>query len=115
MNQSRLERTAYQQIVDAGLPEPVREFRFHPVRGWRADFAWPEHKLLLEIEGGIWLQTTGHHGKGHAHPERFESDVDKYNAAALLGYWVLRATARTLDDGNMIADLLQFFSAIEKF
>lgn len=64
MNQSRLERTAYQQIVDAGLPEPVREFRFHPVRGWRADFAWPEHKLLLEIEGGFGYKQRATTAKG---------------------------------------------------
>lgn len=113
MAESKLERKAYQQIIDAGLPEPVREFKFHPVRGWRADFAWPSHSLLLEIEGGVWLVTTGQHGKGHAHPERFEQDVEKYNAAALMGFHVLRATARTIQNGNMIADLEQFFSGIE--
>lgn len=110
---SRLEQKALEQIILAGLPEPEREYKFHPVRQWRADFAWPNQMLLLEIEGGIWLSTTQEHGKGHAHPERFEADVQKYNAATLSGWRLLRATAKTIRDGQMLADLQQFFSGIE--
>ena len=38
-----------------GLPEPVRQFRFDdtPV-DWRWDFGWPQYKLLVEINGGIY-------------------------------------------------------------
>src|SRR5690349_8243666 len=30
----------------------AREFKFHPDRKYRADFAFPDHHLLAEIEGG---------------------------------------------------------------
>jgi hypothetical protein len=37
-----------------GLPVPIREHRFAPPRRWRFDYAWPAHRLALEIEGGTW-------------------------------------------------------------
>ena len=30
---------------------PLREYKFHPRRDWRFDFAWPEKKLAVEIQG----------------------------------------------------------------
>ena len=38
----------------AGLPEPIPEYKFHPLRRWRADYCWPIHKVIVEIEGGVW-------------------------------------------------------------
>jgi len=40
---------------------PVPEFKFHPVRKWRADFAFPAHMILIEIEGGVWV--NGRHNR----------------------------------------------------
>src|SRR5690606_39740371 len=37
------------------LPEPVREYRFHPERRWRFDFAWPDLRVAAEVEGGIHI------------------------------------------------------------
>ena len=39
----------------AGLPEPVPEYRWHPVRKFRADYAIPLHRILIEIDGGAML------------------------------------------------------------
>lgn len=33
--------------------EMVAEHRFHPFREWRFDYAIPELKIALEVEGGI--------------------------------------------------------------
>ena len=52
MKRSQLELTFARQIRFAGLPEAVTEFKFHEARRWRADFAWPECKIIAEIEGG---------------------------------------------------------------
>lgn len=70
-----------------GISGFLREFRFHPSRRWRFDFAWSEQKLALEVEGGIWV--AGAHTRG-AH---FTSDCEKYNEAVLLGWRVLRVTS----------------------
>src|SRR5215475_3616350 len=37
-------------------PRPDREFRFHPVRQWRIDFAWPAYRVAIEIDGGIFMR-----------------------------------------------------------
>jgi very-short-patch-repair endonuclease len=67
-----------------GIPTPVTEYRFHPTRKWRFDYCWPEHRVALEVEGGIW--TGGRHTRGVG----FVRDMEKYNTAALMGWKVLR-------------------------
>jgi very-short-patch-repair endonuclease len=71
-------------LAQAGIPAPVAEFRFHPIRKWRMDFAWPEHKVFLEIDGGIWI--SGRHTRAPAMLKSWE----KENAAAVQGWRVLR-------------------------
>jgi very-short-patch-repair endonuclease len=63
-----------------------KEYIFHPTRKWRFDYAIPEHKIALEVEGGVW--TRGRHTR----PEGFLGDIEKYNEAALLGWRVFRVT-----------------------
>lgn len=65
------------------LPTHEREYRFHPVRMWRFDIAWPSIKLAAEVQGGIWV--TGYHARGAG----IEKDAEKLNEAALLGWLVL--------------------------
>jgi very-short-patch-repair endonuclease len=59
---------------------------------WKADFAWPAQKLIVECEGGIWKRGGG----GHSHPLGIERDIEKYNAATLLGWRILRLTDKML-------------------
>ncbi len=66
------------------LPVPTAEYRFHPTRRWRFDWAWPDQKVALEIDGGIW--TRGAHGRGAG----IARDQEKTNHAAALGWRVLR-------------------------
>ena len=61
-----------------------QEFKFHPDRKWRADFHIVGHKLLVEVEGGIWSGGRHTRGKGYI------GDMEKYNAAVGMGYRVLR-------------------------
>ena len=66
--------------------DPVREYVFAKPRRFRFDFAWPEKKVAVEIEGGQWV--NGAHNRG-AH---FQSDADIYNLAVMQGWRVLRYT-----------------------
>lgn len=79
--------------------KPEREFRFHPTRKWRFDFAFPSEKVAVEVEGGIFVK--GAHTRG-AH---FRSDCEKYSAAAELGWAVLRYTDREIKSGAAIAQV----------
>lgn len=67
-----------------GLPIPQREFKFHPTRKWRFDFAWPGRLLAVELEGAVWVQ--GRHTRGTG----YTGDMEKYNAAIELEWRVLR-------------------------
>lgn len=75
---------------------PVREHRFHPTRKWRFDFAFPDQKLAVEVEGGIF--TGGRHTRGAG----YRKDMEKYNAAAILGWRVLRFDGDIIKSGKAI-------------
>lgn len=96
MSKSDLEEDLAYQIYVAGLPEPEREFIFHPTRKWRFDFAWPEMLLAGEVEGGVW--SGGRHTRGQG----FIDDCEKYNEAASLGWTVLRFPAIVITDGRAL-------------
>ena len=61
-----------------------REYRFHPTRKWRFDFAFPSQKLAIEIEGFGRHQTVS----------GYMADLEKYNEATRLGWRLLRFPAR---------------------
>jgi very-short-patch-repair endonuclease len=65
-------------------PALEREFRFHPTRKWRSDFAHLASRTLIEIEGGIWVRGR------HNSPRGFAADAEKYLEAALAGWRVIR-------------------------
>ena len=77
----------------AGIEWPKQEYRFHPVRQWRFDYADPEYLLAVEIEGGTWS------GGRHVSGQGYRNDAEKYNEAALLGWLVLRFTSDMVRDG----------------
>lgn len=84
------------------LPLPVFEFRFHPVRQWRADIAWPDPDcggVLLEIDGGGYQ-----HGRHHR-PAGFAEDQLKRNAAIELGFQPLHVTPQTLYSASTLSSL----------
>jgi hypothetical protein len=78
-----------------GLPRPVTEHKFHDDRKWKFDFAWVEQLVALEVEGGIWI--VGRHNR----PVGMLKDMEKYNAAAVLGWRVLRCQPKDLCTTDM--------------
>ena len=85
-------------------PSLDEEFRFHPVRKWRADFCHAESMTLIEVEGGHWIgqsgavdPKTGKPKKGrHTSGAGFENDCEEYLEAALLGFKVIRLVEKQL-------------------
>jgi very-short-patch-repair endonuclease len=92
------------QIRGDGLPEPQQEYRFHPVRKWRADLAWPQQKLIVEIDGGIYSQGRHTRGKGYT------ADCEKLNAALVSGFHVFRFTTEMVEDGSAIEVIKHWWS-----
>lgn len=76
------------------------EYKFHPTRKWRFDFALAKG-VAVEIDGGIWIR--GRHSRGAG----MEADMEKMNQAALLGWRVLRFSTQMVKDGTAIATIRQ--------
>ncbi len=93
MSKSDLEAALNLHIRVNGLPEPVRELRFAAPRRWSFDFAWPDARLALEVEGGVYA--NGRHTTGAG----FTADCEKYNEALLRGWRVLRVTGQQVHNG----------------
>lgn len=82
------------KFLEKLYPGVVAEFRFHPERRWRFDYAWPDKMIAFEQEGGVW--TGGRHTRGKG----YENDCIKYSEAAILGWTVIRATTSMIKDGR---------------
>jgi very-short-patch-repair endonuclease len=82
---SKAERLLRRLIREANLPEP----RFNvPFRQYELDAVWPEHRLVLEVDGYNY----------HGHRAQFESDRARDMALMAAGYRVIRVTWRQLSD-----------------
>ena len=66
--------------------EIVKEFKFHPKRKWRFDYAFPFLMIAVEVDGGVWT------GGRHINPAGYINDMEKLNTAASMGWLVLRIT-----------------------
>lgn len=80
----------------AGLPIPVPEYRFHPTRKWRADYCWVQELLILEVDGGLWV--NGRHSRGAGRL----ADMEKLSEAAILGYRVIYSTPTEVANGSVL-------------
>ena len=106
---SELEERFAFQIKAYELPEPKRQFKFHSSRKFLADFAWPEFRLIVEINGGTWMKKSGHNtGTG------ILRDYEKSNCAQLMGYTYLQYTGKELDDLTAIETVKAFLERCEK-
>jgi Protein of unknown function (DUF559) len=72
---------------EAGLPPPLSQWRLH-LGGldMRVDFAWPEAKVIVEIDGRRW----------HIESDAFQLDRTRQNALVQAGWLVLRFTVEDI-------------------
>jgi len=91
------------QIFEAKLPEPVREYRFHKTRRFRFDFAWLEHKFAVEVHGQVWGRG------GHTSGAGFTKDRQKINLAILDGWKVMEMTTGQVGDCLAIGWIKEYF------
>ena len=84
------EAVFYALIKQRGFAPPKQEYQFHDKRKWRFDYCWPDEKLAVEVEGGVFSGGRHTRGKGYI------GDMEKYNSAVLHGYKLLRFTPQQL-------------------
>jgi len=88
--QSVFETKLLRAMKSAGLPQPVLQHEIRE-RGRLiavVDFAFPDARLAIEAEGYRW----------HSGRRRFEHDLARRNALTALGWRVIHATWRDLND-----------------
>ena len=94
-----------------GLPEPVRQFRFDdtPV-DWRWDFGWPQYKLLVEINGGIYQDPP----TGHRSTKGLVRDYAKLNAATQRGWWSMTFETKAVESGEAVRTVEEFILTFDR-
>lgn len=84
---SQLEKTfleAWRKTQNVGI---VTQYKFHPRRLWRFDFAFPTINLAIEIQG---------FGRGHNSYMGMHKDYQKHNSAVRLGWSVIYLMSKDL-------------------
>ena len=74
------------------------EYKFDSKRKWRFDYCIPDKRVAIEYEGGAF--TNGGHTRGLG----YSNNCEKYNAAAIQGWRVLRYTVKSLRNSKAVAD-----------
>jgi very-short-patch-repair endonuclease len=87
-------------LLKAANVDFVTEYKFHPFRKWRFDFAVIDKQIAIEYEGIMSAKAR------HTSVTGYTKDTEKYNAAALLGWKVLRYTALS-SESQILDDLKQ--------
>lgn len=105
---SELEDALAFQMRIAGLPVPIPQFMPIPGRKLAFDFGFPDWRLLIEVQGGIW--TKGKHGRGSG----IIQDQDKLNLAVLNGYFTLQFSVNHIDDGTALRVIQRAFRVLPK-
>lgn len=95
-----LKRAARNRLQDAfyhtwlmvgGAPDYWQtEYKFHPDRKWRFDFANSDSKIAVEVNGGQWAKS------GHSTGRGLQRDAEKLNAAQGMGWKVYVLTTSML-------------------
>lgn len=88
---SRIEVALELQLKAKRFPKPATEFHFLEDRNFRFDFAWPDRKIAVEVQG-----------TQHRIRDRFHADIEKRALALLAGWRVLEVSGRAVRDGRAI-------------
>lgn len=81
MSKAKLELILKQKKIDF-----VTEYRFHPTRKWRFDYAIPDKMIAIEYNGIMSAKSR------HTTVIGYSNDLEKINQAQLLGWKVLQYT-----------------------
>lgn len=87
--------------------EVLKEYIFHPTRKWRFDYSLPQYKIAIEVDGGVWI--NGRHNRASG----YLKDLEKFNAAASMGWVVLKFTPDELYKKSTFDIIRQTIKTIE--
>lgn len=118
------------------LPEPLRQYQWHPTRDYRADVAWVAEQLMVEVDGGLNVGRRNRKQQardaqldalaavagteppkrqragGHNSPDGYEHDRIRDAEALCLGWTVLRVTPGMVERGAAVDYIERVLHAI---
>lgn len=99
----RAESRAQREVLEARLALALRANRIAhnrefslPGRAFRWDFAFPQARLLVEVQGGIWKKGAHSSGAG------VSRDCEKSAYAAMHGWRTFGVTSAQIDSGEAV-------------
>jgi len=102
---SKLESDLESQLILIGLNDFVTDYRFHSVREWKLDIAWPELRFAIEVDGTI------KNGQGaHQAVEGMTNDYQKEIEAMIWGWQIMRCTAPMVKSGEAAESALRLLT-----
>ena len=92
-------------LAGGALATFVRQHPYIPGRRFAADFAWPDQRLLLEVQGGVFT------GAAHGSIGGILADNQRLNLATLHGWRLLRIVPNDTGD-DAIAETLDLIERV---
>jgi very-short-patch-repair endonuclease len=83
------------------IQDPEYEYKFHPSRKWKFDIAFINHKIAIEVDGGIWIM--GGHNRG----AQIKKDWEKRNTATSMGWKIFYCEPKDLCTQSMADFILK--------
>lgn len=103
---NHVERQFAKQLQEAGIKGFQQNVRFIPGRRFEADFFFPEIKVCVEIDGGLFLPRGGHNtGVG------LLRDKERDILAALNGIVTYRFATQHVNSGFAIESIVPLLEA----
>jgi len=107
---SEPENELAKQLYAAGIHNFQRSVRFIPGRKFEADFFFPTLRLVVEVDGGLWMAKGGHTSGVGAKRDR-ERDILAYLSGRVL---TIRVATDHVKSGEAIGWLAQLIPLREK-
>jgi len=111
---SKLEAKVAADLKALGLMDGCeRQYRFHPERKWKIDFAWPQctvydfdgepepKHIALEVNGGTY--SHGSHSRG----PRQRGDYEKWSELSLMGWTLILVDCKDVREGVHVERVLR--------
>lgn len=77
-------------------PKLESEYKFHEGRKFKVDYCHLKSGVVVEIEGGVFMQKGG-----HSSVTGILRDIEKYNLLTLRGFKLIRLHNRTIISENL--------------
>lgn len=81
------------------------------MKGYELDYAWPQYKIAIEYQGGVFMRGKS----GHSNVAGQTRDWKKLNEAQLKGWIVILVNPKTIDDGSFIKQLKRAFKQRKEY